>query len=246
MRLVSVVRALVRGGIDLLLPRVCASCKKPLQTPDRSQHVCRDCWSRIKKHRPPFCPGCGRSLEQDTLAADACSRCAQTSGQIDRAWSPCEYEGVIQTLIHEFKYKHKEYLAPLLARLMADCLTERAVALSGIDVIVPIPLHPAKLREREFNQSETLARLIAAQLEIPLVPGILVRKRNTRTQTELTPRQRVENLREAFGVTAPAGINGKTLLLVDDVLTTGATVSEAARALKKAGAAAVFALTIAS
>ncbi len=139
------------------------------------------------------------------------------------------------------KYSEKTQLASPLARLMA-----RADAPpTHIDAIVAVPLHPRRLREREFNQSLLLARHLGRQWQIPVLINVLQRTRFTRPQTSLTKRERIKNLRRCFAVATPSIIAGKTLLVVDDVFTTGTTVNECAKTLRKAGARAVYVHTLA-
>ena len=164
----------------------------------------------------------------------------------DRAFSPCAYEGPVKNLIHEFKYGNKDFIAPALGRLMADFIREYDFPLGFVDLIVPVPLHPARLREREFNQAELLGKHIASLHEITVSADNLIRKRYTKNQAELESRQRRENVKGSFAVKDPELFKGKNILLVDDALTTGATSSEAALALKEAGAVLVLVLTVAN
>jgi ComF family protein len=164
----------------------------------------------------------------------------------DRAFSPCVYEGVIKELIHAFKYQGKDYLGAVLSRLMVEFIEDYNVPVDLLDLIIPIPLHKTRLREREFNQAGILSNHIAHQFNKKVAHGILRRLRNTQTQTELETEQRLLNVKDSFAVTKSQDIKGKKILLIDDVLTTGATSSEAAYALKNAGANIVFVLTLAN
>jgi len=195
---------------------------------------------------PPFCVVCGRHLEKKNLNKNICPGCVRKRPHFDRAFSPCVYEGVTKKLIHEFKYKGKNNLAEPLSRIMIDFIREYSLPLNYLDLIIPVPLHKTRLREREFNQAEELGTRIAAEFKKEMACGILLRHRRTKAQVELKNTERALNVAGSFSVDKNAPLKGKNLLLVDDVLTTGATSSEAALALKAAGAQAVFVLTLAN
>jgi competence protein ComFC len=164
----------------------------------------------------------------------------------DRAFSPCIYEGVIKELIHAFKYKNKDHLGYTLSRLMTDFIKEFRIPVEFVDFIIPIPLHRSRLREREFNQAQVLSEHLAREFQKPVACDWLQRLRATKTQTDLERNMRLINVRGSFSVKEPQLVKGKNILLIDDVLTTGATSSEAAKALKQAGAQVVFAMTLAT
>jgi ComF family protein len=147
----------------------------------------------------------------------------------------------LQEAICLFKFRGKVALAPALAQLMVD----RLPLFDSVDLVIPVPLHPKRLREREFNQSLLLADRIARRLGLPLSYANLVRIAPAPAQTTLSRKRRLKNLRGAFAVRRPDAIAGKRILLIDDVFTTGATVNECAKTLRKAGAGDVFALTLA-
>jgi ComF family protein len=153
---------------------------------------------------------------------------------------------VIKDLIHAFKYKNKDYLGAILGKLMIEFIKEYNLPINFIDLIVPIPLHKSRLREREFNQAEILSRGVGLEFNKEILRDAFIRQRMTKTQTELQPNERVRNVKDSFLVLDNKFIEGKNILLVDDVLTTGATSSEAARTLKNAGAGVVFVLTLAN
>ena len=164
----------------------------------------------------------------------------------DRAFSPYAYEGVIKELVHQFKYKNKDYLDKALSAFMINFIKEYNLPVDYIDYILPVPLHKNRLREREFNQAELLGKRIAEEFNKKLAGETLLRHVNTKTQTELDMRERMENVRGSFSVKDAALVKGKNLLLVDDVFTTGSTASECALALKNSGAGIVFVLTLAN
>ena len=233
--------------LDIIYPKICLACKRSLKALANIDNlVCLECWNRIKRNLPPFCYSCGRQLKDNPLVKHICPRCMKTRGHFDRAFSPCVYEGIIKDLIHEFKYKGKDHLGPALSRLMIDFIREYDLPIGDMDFIIPVPLHKTRLREREFNQAEILSDCIAREFNKKVGGDYLIRNRATRTQTELEDGERLLNVRGSFSVKENGCVTGKNILLVDDVLTTAATSSEAASVLKDAGANIVFVLTLAN
>jgi competence protein ComFC len=230
--------------IDIIYPKTCIVCRQSLkEKPHIDNRICLPCWSRIKKNTPPFCRHCGRHLPQAHM--NTCGPCMRSPFSFDRAFSPCVYEGVIKELIHAFKYRGTDYLGDALSGLMIDFIKEFSIPMDYIDLILPVPLYPTRLREREFNQAEVLCRNLSRHFSKETLRNVLRRRRHTKTQTELTQEERRLNVKGCFTVATPQKVQGKNILLVDDVFTTGATVSEAASSLKTSGAGIVFVLTLA-
>lgn len=235
------------GLVDLVYPRVCEVCKQSLRNiASIDKLVCANCWSKIKRNIPPFCSSCGRHLDKKNVSKNICPVCARAELHFDRAFSPCIYEGPVRDLIHNFKYKGKDHLGGVLSRLLTEFIKEYSLPLKYMDLIVPIPLHTAKMREREFNQSHILGSFISEEFNIPLAPDALRRHRFTCSQAGLEPHSRFNNVRGCFLTDKKITLKNKNILLIDDVLTTGATSSEAARTLKESGANVVFALALAN
>jgi len=230
---------------DIVYPKTCLVCKRNLKgIACIDNFVCTQCWAKIKRNIPPFCRSCGRHLEKPLQ--NICPACVRRKLHFDRAFSPCVYEGVLKELIHAFKYQGKDYLGPTLSRLMIEFIEEYNLPMELLDLVIPVPLHRARLREREFNQAQILSNHIARKFNKKVLPDTLRRLRFTKTQTELEIDERLLNVKNSFTATQKEEIKGKNILLVDDVLTTGATCSEAAYALKEAGANIVFVLTLAN
>jgi len=175
-----------------------------------------------------------------------CPACQKQSFYFDRAISPCAYEGVMRELIHKFKYQNKDYLSSLLSKLLIEFINQYQIRLDDFDLVMPIPLHKIKLREREFNQAELIARRLAEGFSIRLSSANLWRKQNRQPQAELKTDKRWKNIRGCFALRDPQEVKGKNIFLIDDVLTSGATCCEASSVLKKAGAGSVFVLTLAN
>jgi ComF family protein len=204
--------------------------------------VCPSCWSAVLRITPPFCDVCGDPLaswRQASIGSARCPRCRRRRVAVDRGRAVGVYDGSLRQIIHAFKYEGRRTLAAPLARLMAEAGRD---LLATSDVTVPVPLHRRRERSRGFNQ----ARDLAVRLGSP-VADILTRTRATPSQTDLPAGRRHANVRGAFALRAGfrARIDGRIIVLVDDVSTTGATLEACARALKDAGAREVRALTAA-
>jgi competence protein ComFC len=238
--------SLFKGVKDLIYPNCCLACKNKIEPAKEENLVCAACWEKIEKNIPPFCVSCGRRLDKKGMAKNICSGCLKVKFYFDRAFSPCLYTGTIKKLIHEFKYAGKDYLGKPLGELMNKFIKDYRLPVEYLDFIIPVPLHKSRMREREFNQAQVLSEQVASEFNKKMLPDVLVRNRPTRTQTELTFEERRKNVERNFTVKHAECIRGANLLLIDDVLTTGATSSEAAKTLKDSGARVIFVMTLAS
>ncbi len=239
-------RGLFKGLKDLIYPNCCLICKNLIPPDTQQELICLGCWEKLERNLPPFCSACGRHLSTADLQKNACSHCAKFNFHFDRAFSPCQYTGAVKKLIHEFKYSGKDYLKQKLGELINSFIREYQLPVEYLDLIVPLPLHKSRLREREFNQAEILSRQIAGEFNKPVLTEGFNRIRPTKTQTQLSWAERCRNVEGSFRVAKPESVQNKNLLLVDDVLTTGATASCAAQCLKSAGAKKIILLTLAS
>lgn len=205
--------------------------------------LCARCRSRLLLVRPPYCLVCGRAFASRAGGVRLCGRCLLRLPCYDRARSVGLYAGSLREAVHELKYRGRTAVAVPLSGLLAGC-GARMLSPNQCDVLVPVPLHVRRLRQRGFNQSAVLAQRLAHLWNIPCDVEALQRSRWTEPQTGLDRRRRLANLRGAFaGIRARC--RGKRMMLIDDVYTSGATVNECARALKAAGAARVEVLTLA-
>ncbi len=236
--------AIMRQLLHALLPVECATCGVALGD-DPIPFFCRRCWEEIRPFRGPACSRCGHPFASPVALlyspSHLCSACRLRPPAYTRAWSCYAYAPPLREAITLFKYKGKVALADALGDLMCAAWHDAP----EVDVLMPVPLHPARLREREFNQSLLLVDRLNRRLQLPVSYHNLVRQRQTPPQTELTRRQRHKNLRRAFVVLRPDEVADKRILLVDDVFTTGTTVNECAKTLRKAGAGDVYVTTLA-
>ena len=224
---------------DLFFPRHCAGCAVAI----RSGWLCRDCSDLLIAVAPPRCETCSRPYS-GSLESFVCSNCRGKAFHFRHAVAVMQSRGVVRELIHRFKYGGETWLAGLLGEFLRQGLCDARLVGKPFDAVVPVPLHALRRREREFNQAEVLARDLARGQGWEFCDA-LQRIRYTVTQTHFDRRRRMKNLRNAFRVRRNATVEGKRLLLVDDVLTTGSTLDECARMLLGAGAEAIYALTVA-
>jgi len=225
---------------SVLLAPACAACDELLEHPTRGP-VCARCWRSILPLTPPICDRCGDPLPSWRVVSvprHRCARCRRSARAVDRARAIGAYDGALRAVIHALKYDGRRSLARPIAAMMRQ---RGADLLDGAACAVPVPLHASRRRQRGFNQADDLAR----HLGVPVVRA-LVRTRATRTQIELPAAQRHRNVRDAFAAApAAATLAGRSIVLVDDVSTTGATLEACARTLKAAGVVEVRALTAA-
>ncbi|HJU04906.1 MAG TPA: ComF family protein [Nitrospiraceae bacterium] len=240
----SSIAGFARRLLHAVLPVECGGCSAPL-TDDPVPFFCRSCWSGLQPLPGPTCPRCGRPFSSsETLVYSPdhlCGPCRMRPPAYTQAWSAYPYVEPLHDAIRLFKYHKKVVLADALGQLLRDAPLD----LPTVDVIMPVPLYPTRLREREYNQSLLLVDRLNRRLRLPVSYDNLVRRRHTPPQTELSRAVRLKNLRGAFGVLRAGEVRDQRVLLVDDVMTTGATVNECAKALRKAGAREVYVCTLA-
>ena len=231
------------GLLHILLPNTCYSCKCDLHWKS-TEPLCPDCASSIKSIGPLYCLRCGKPLP------DGGAHCYQCRGSKARHFkckiirSAVVFGPQVRELVHSFKYADQPHLASYLAGWMNQLWTHY-VDLSEAEVLIPVPLHHKKHKQRGYNQSELLAHELAKLRGLPLDIQSLIRTRNTPSQTQFGREGRLANMSGAFTCINPSAVKGKIVLLIDDVATTGATLEGCAEALKEAGAKKVIAYTFA-
>ncbi len=237
----NILRAISNSTLDVFLPPVCLGCEARLDTHDA---LCPACWRTIDFIRPPLCDRLGIPMPYDTGGTMISAAAVAAPPDYDRARAVARYDGLMRDLIHDFKFRDTHDARALFGRWMSEAGRD---LIAGCDVLVPVPLARWRLLSRRFNQSQILAAEIAKRTDKPVAPFSLLRVRTTKSQIGLSRHERRRNVAGAFAV-APgqlASVAGKAVLLIDDVVTTGATASSAARALKKAGASRVDVLALA-
>ncbi len=242
--LANSLRKLGETALTFIYPDVCQVCNQARATAPGG-YVCSECWRQVRFIVPPMCDRCGLPFEGEISDRFECANCRELDLSFSTARSAVAAKGMVLDVIHRWKYSGALWFEPFLAGLLIR-EAEPALRDGGWDFIVPVPLHPVKQAEREFNQAEHLARHLGKAAQIPVQLNFLRRINPTLTQTRLTRAERTKNMTGAF---APgrdkASIRGKRLVVVDDVLTTGATTSACASVLRTCGAAEVCVWTVA-
>jgi ComF family protein len=241
---------LFKPFIDLVYPPRCAICQAFLWE-DRAKKdqkellFCQACFDAFSEITSPLCTVCGRPFASKKEEDHPCEDCLRKTPFFDMVRAPYLYEGGIMEAIHQFKYGGRTYLVDSLGSLLASFVKEW-MGMTPECLTIPVPLHPKRLRERGFNQSLLLARHVAYLLGTELDFLTLRRIRYTQPQTGLRSEERKRNIRKAFEITNREAVKGRNVLLVDDVTTTGSTLNECTRVLKRAGAERVFGIVLAS
>ncbi|MFQ6027506.1 MAG: ComF family protein [Dehalococcoidia bacterium] len=221
---------LTKSAMELLFPMQCLGCGR------EATALCDTCMAALPRLKPPYCEKCS---QPDVTGV--CHWCSESPLLTDGIHSVCLLEGVARESVHSLKYRNVRTLAPYLGRLLAEHLEAHPLP---TEVIVPVPLHPKRLRDRGYNQAGLLAQELSKLTGIPLDEEMLVRSKNSPSQVRSATReQRQSNVEDGFH--ALGDPNGKGVLLIDDVATTGSTLSACAGALKQAGARSVWGLTLA-
>ena len=225
-------RKIAGAALDFLFPQKCLGCGK------EGALVCHACEKRLTRIVNPICPRCGRPQASPIL----CPTCIELRSSLTCIRSPLRFEGLTRQIIHQFKYQNLRSLTLPLAEILKNYLRHEPLP---VEIVIPVPLHPRRLKERGYNQSQLLARELSRLMNLPLVDNELKRVKYIVPQTRTrSVQERRENLKEAFqcrNLSQP----GKAILLLDDVTTSGATLDAGAKALLTAGSGPVFGLTLA-
>jgi ComF family protein len=226
---------------SLFYPATCVVCAANVE---RSEYLCTDCRGRAPRIVAPFCAKCSEPFPGAITQTFSCANCEDRVLHFDCAVAAYRSRGLVRKLVHEFKYAKQRHLRYPVAGWLRETLCDPRLHGRHFDVIVPVPLHPARERERGFNQAMLLAELLSPTIATPLRPA-LERTRYTTTQTAYDRAERMQNLHGAFRLRKNQDVRDLRVLLIDDVLTTGSTLSECARVLRAAGAVSVHAATAA-
>jgi ComF family protein len=218
--------------IDSFFPRRCVGCGEV------GSFLCSNCCGKLPRFLPPICPKCGKPQTSGIL----CPSCRQSQTQIDGIRSPYRFDEVVRKAIHQLKYQNLKAISLCLAELLADYLQSNP--LPG-EAIIPVPLHPRRLRERGYNQSALLAQGLGKLTNLLVIEDCLIRVKQVRPQVKASNvEERQRNVANAF-TCRDGRVSGKQIILIDDVCTSGATLESCATALKSRGAASVWGLTLA-
>jgi competence protein ComFC len=231
------------AGLGFLFPNVCQICHSQRSTA-REGYVCGACFENVRFITAPFCKRCGLPAQGAITNEFECSNCQDLELRFDFARAAVVTNPFILEVIHRYKYQRALWFEPFLASLLVQQASPQ-LSRSDWDLIVPVPLHPAKRREREFNQAERLAIHLARATGIPVSRKVLKRIEPTRSQTALSRSERTANVAGAFSVTDPKSLKGQRIVLIDDIFTTGATTNSCSKILLRNGSCKVCVWTVA-
>jgi competence protein ComFC len=232
---------MLRALASLLYPPICTICSASVSS---DEYLCEECHAKVPRIAPPFCATCSEPFSGAMTGSFTCANCAHRKIYFESAVAVYRSRSIVRHVVHKFKYGGEIYLRHIVARWLHAAFDDARLRDRSFDLIVPVPLHPTRQRERGFNQAALLADLLGKQRSIQC-SAALERVRYTTTQTLFDRAERMENLRNAFRLRKNMNVRQLRVLLIDDVLTTGATLSECARVLRQAGASSVYAATAA-
>ena len=227
--------------VELFYPSNCVGCGHPQ---DFGTFLCKDCKATSPRIQAPFCRCCSRPFDGVIAGEFCCPNCEDRKPAFDCVVSNYQAKGVLRDLIHRFKYGRQYHLRRVLVEYLVEATQDPRIQAGPVHYLVPVPLHPTRLRERGFNQADALAETLSKRTRVPVLRCV-ERQRYTNTQTRFDRVERMQNLRDAFALRKNNNVRGKHLVLLDDVLTTGSTLHECALVLRAAGAESVRAITAA-
>ncbi len=235
-------KEMLQGGLDLLLPPRCLYCDSYLGRKEQLNHLCSHCFVDICYIQSPLCTCCGISFSNSSGGSHLCGECLRSLPPYYVARAAVSYTPVVKYLLHRLKYGGDTTVLPTMNWIISQM---DSTIFSSVDLIVPVPLHINRLRKRGLNQSLTLTRLFFPRQQHRIQLNYFIRTRDTSPQASLNGEKRRKNLHGAFKVTEPSVIRNKSICLVDDVFTTGTTVSECSKTLMRAGAKQISVITFA-
>ena len=240
MSYIGIIRNSLEGILDIIFPRKCLVCTTHSQN---QSGICGKCFSKINFNNTPYCAICGKGFAIDICTDYICGVCTKQKPKYTKARFIIKYDENSRYLIGAFKYQDKTILSDYFAKLL---VSRYQYCLHDIDYIIPVPMHRLKRIYRLYNQTQYLATSVSKITTIPTKLTILKKDKITKSQASLKGIERKNNLKNSFAITNPDKIKGKNILLIDDVITTGSTISECATMLTKAGAKSVVIFAIAA
>lgn len=224
--------------INLFFPAKCIIC----ESISVEENICTDCWSNLTFITKPYCYKCSNPFNFENDEKALCGYCIMNEPKYDQALSILKYDDYSKKLIHKFKYNDQLHILDYLSRLMLNLGHE---LIEKSDIIVPVAMHKQKLLKRGFNQSALLAAKIAQKTKLQYIPDLLIKQHNKASQAGLERKERLKNIQGNFQLNKDFDIKGKRIILIDDVITTGATVNECCKMLRKGKPAKIYVLTLA-
>ncbi len=234
------IASISRAVLDLFYPPVCPGCGRDVA--EEADLVCCDCWHDLDYLTGPFCRTCGYPV-QGPLSIQECDQCPVPAPVYDKCRAAVAYNDTMRGIIHAYKFDGRKRLSKPLSKLLLWGYS-KYYSSEIFDAVVPVPLHPSRLREREFNQATEMLRHLERDAGMTVNENVIRRTRPTQPQSTLQGKERFANVAGAFEVVAPEIVRNRRILVVDDIITTGNTVSEIARVLKDAGASDVAVLAV--
>lgn len=230
--------------LNFIYPRniYCILCNASIER-DEEYSICKDCKEKLKFIYDRTCDRCGKPLD-DLYIPHRCPECIDNFNYYTKAVSCIEYDELSKKIIYNLKYYKKRYISYHVAEIIYDRLMESHIY--DFDIIIPVPMHKAKEKERSFNQASLISKYIGYTTKIHVDDEVLIRAKKTITQNQLTKEERRENLKDAFKITNEDKVKSKNILLIDDIFTTGATVNECSKVLLEAGALNIYVATLAT
>ena len=227
---------------NIISPPVCMSCRKRLSLLSNAK-FCYKCSMSYKRVGEHTCDSCGKPIPKNSDRL--CVNCKLRKVYFNQSISRYIYDGCIKSAIRNMKFRNQKWIANEFGDMLLKTVREKYDDIS-FDIIICIPLSNSKMYERGFNQTREIADEISKGINVPIAEKILYKKDNVKTQSGLSAKERIENVKNAYFIKHPERVCDKTILLIDDVFTTGATVNECSKILKKAGALAVYVATVAT
>lgn len=228
--------------LNFIFPPRCMVCDNITEF-NNTTHVCAECYARLKSINLPVCNYCGKELEDPGRAC--CYECAVQDNYYDIAICACEYCGIIKVILQKLKFDNRVELCPLISEILVKKIKQKTGILK-FDIIISVPLHPNRMKQRGYNQSQLIAQYVANALKVDYELNVIEKIRDIPRQSELCRADRILNVKGAFRVTMSEKVAGKNILLIDDILTTGSTLRECSKELKKSGAKSITVATVAT